>query len=483
MNIKFDLNIAQTQKLIMTQEMRQSIEILQLTSMELNSLIENEIMENPVLEFNEVSIKEVVPVNEEGGPIKGELVGADTVQEKSAKDEIQWDEYFSSMENSDYRGQSQSSGDSDDEYGFEKFTFNEKTLHEYLHLQLNMMAKDLSEEELQIGEYLIDCIDDNGYLIIDMEYIKETLGVEELVLDRLIGIIQGFDPTGVGARDIVECLVIQLREMGYDDDEVFMEIIKDHLADLAENHFKRIAQATGLSVEDIYEFKEVIRTLEPKPGREFSSSDQVSYVIPDGSIEIIDGELIVKVNEVSAPRLRISNYYRELLKTSDKNEKTRVYLEKKLDGAAFLIKSIEQRRDTIKRVIEAIAQWQRSFFFEGVEDLRPLTLKTIADMIEVHESTVSRAIRGKYVQTPKGTFALKYFFKRGYAQGEDDRSSDAIKRLIQDMIEKEDKRKPLSDQKICELLKEKNLDVARRTVAKYREALLIQPSSKRKEYR
>lgn len=476
MNIKFDLNMAQTQKLIMTQEMRQSIEILQLTAIELNGLIEKEIMENPVLEFNEVSIKEPTLASEE--PVKEE-----PAQELPQKDEIRWDEYFQSMENSEYRGQTQSSGDSDDEYGFEKFTSHENTLNEYLHFQFNMVTETLSDEEKAVGEYLVDCIDDNGYLILDLNYVQDVLGVDEACINKLIEIIQGFDPSGVGARNVEECLLIQLRQMGYDDDEVYLEIIKHHLLDLAENHFKRIAQVTSLTIEEVYDFKEVVKTLEPKPGREFSCSEGVSYVIPDGTIEIIDGELVVKVNEVSAPRLRINNYYKGLLKSTEKNEETRVYLEKKLDGAAFLIKSIEQRRDTIKKVIEAVAECQRNFFFEGVEDLRPLTLKTIAELIEVHESTVSRAIRGKYVQTPKGTFALKFFFKRGYTQGDEDRSSDAIKRFIQEMIGQEDKKKPLSDQKISELLKEKNLDVARRTVAKYREALLIQPSSKRKEYR
>lgn len=483
MNIKFDLNMNQTQKLIMTQEMRQSIEILQLTVMELNGLIETEIMENPVLEFNEVSIKEIVAISEDGGPLKGELVKEEPVPEQQPKEEIQWEEYFHSMENADYRGQVQASAEPDDEYGFEKFTANEKTLYEYLHFQFKMLKKNLTDQEKRIGEYLIDCIDDNGYLIIDMDYVMSILEVQEACIQKMIGIIQGFDPCGVGCRNIEECLLIQLRQMGYDDDEVYLDIVKNHLLDLADNQFKRIAQDTGLAVEDVYEFKEVLKSLEPKPGREFSSSERVSYVIPDGSIEIVNGELVVKVNDVSAPRLRINNYYKSLLKNPDKNDETKLYLEKKLDSAVFLIKSIEQRRDTIKKVINAIAESQRNFFFEGVGDLRPLTLKTIAEMIDVHESTVSRAIRGKYIQTPKGTFALKFFFKRGFAQGQEDRSSDAIKQLIQEYIEKEDKKRPLSDQKISELLQQKNLDVARRTVAKYREALLIQPSSKRKEYR
>ena len=471
MDLKFDLNINQSQKLIMTQEMRQSIEILQLTAIELNSLIENEMLENPVLEHNEDSLKEAAPAHEEA-----------VKEEVPQKEDVRWDEYFQSMEVSEYRGQAQSSPDPDEEYGFEKFSSNAQTLSEYLHLQFGLLAQTLSDKERLTGDYLIDCIDDNGYLIVDENYINDILGVDEELVARVIEIIQGFDPAGVGARNIVECLLIQLRQMGYDDDEVFLDIIRNHLMALAENQFKRIAQATGLSVEEVYEFKEVIKTLEPKPGREFSCFEGVSYVIPDGSIEIVDGELVVKINEAAAPRLRINNYYRSLLKNSQKNDEIRVYLEKKLDGANFLIKSIEQRRDTIKKVIEAIAQYQRNFFFEGVEALRPLTLKAVAEMVEVHESTVSRAIHGKYIQTPKGTFALKFFFKRGYAQGDEDKSSDAIKRFIKEMIGGEDKKKPLSDQKISEMLQDKNLNVARRTVAKYREALMIQPSSKRKEY-
>lgn len=366
MNIKFDLNITQTQKLIMTQEMRQSIEILQLTATELNGLIETEIMENPVLEFNEVSIKEVVPINEEGESLKGELVKEEAAQEQAPREEIQWDEYFHSLENSDFRGQTQLSADNDDEYGFEKFTAQEKTLNEYLHFQFKMLEKNLTSSEILIGEYLIDCIDDNGYLVIDRDYIKNILAVNEESIEKMIVIIQGFDPSGVGCRNIEECLLIQLRQIGYDDEEVFIKIVKNHLIDLADNQFKRIAEDTGLTIEDVYEFKEVIKTLEPKPGREFSCSERVSYVIPDGIIEIVDDELVVKINEVSAPRLRINNYYKGLLKNPDKNDKTRLYLEKKLDSAAFLIRSIEQRRSTIKKVITAIAESQHRFFLKAV---------------------------------------------------------------------------------------------------------------------
>ena len=299
----------------------------------------------------------------------------------------------------------------------------------------------MTETENLIGEYLIDCIDDNGYLLIDMDYICDILGVTQDVVEKLIGIIQQFDPAGVGARDIKECLLIQLRQEGYDEEE-YENLVNNYLTDLAENQFKRVSQETGISTSELAEFKELIKTLEPKPGRQFTNFDGVKYIIPDGSIEWIDNELVVQINDISAPRLQINSFYQGMLKTRNENEDTKKYIEKKLDSAAFLIKSIEQRRDTI-----------------------------------------SRAIRGKYVQTPKGTFSLKFFFKRGFSQGADDVSSEAIKQKIQAFVDAEDKRKPLSDQKIVEMLKEQGVDVARRTIAKYREALNILPSSKRKQFR
>lgn len=470
MNIKVDLNLKQTQKLVMTTEMKQAIEILQLTSMELNNLIDKELLENPMLEFNDSPIESM------------EVVKNEVAKKEESKDQIDWDDYFQNMQSTEFRNTPSSSYDPDDEFNFEKFSYYETTLNEYLLLQFHVVAEDLTETENLIGEYLIDCIDDNGYLLIDMDYICDILGVTQDVVEKLIGIIQQFDPAGVGARDIKECLLIQLRQEGYDD-ELYENLVSNYLTDLAENQFKRVSQETGISTAELAEFKELIKTLEPKPGRQFTNFDGVKYIIPDGSIEWIDDELVVQINDISAPRLQINSFYQGMLKTRNENEDTKKYIEKKLDSAAFLIKSIEQRRDTIRKVIEAIAHYQENFFREGVEDLKPLTLKTIADMIEVHESTVSRAIRGKYVQTPKGTFSLKFFFKRGFSQGADDVSSEAIKQKIQAFVDAEDKRKPLSDQKIVEMLKEQGVDVARRTIAKYREALNILPSSKRKQFR
>ncbi|MDO4288394.1 MAG: RNA polymerase factor sigma-54 [Eubacterium sp.] len=470
MNVKVDLNLKQTQKLVMTMAMKQAIEILQLTSIELNDMIDKELLENPILEFNDSSVESMEVVREE----------RDKTEE--SKDQIDWDDYFQHMQSNEYRNAPATAYDPDEDFNFEKFSYYETTLNEYLNLQFHIHASKFSELENLVGEYLIDCIDDNGYLFIDEAYVCDTLGVDPEILEKMIAVIQDFDPAGVGARDIKECLLIQLRQEGCEVPG-YEALITDHLTDLAENQFRKISQETGILAETAAAFKERIKTLEPKPGRKFTKGSEVKYVVPDGSIEWVDGELVVSIKDISAPRLKINSFYQDMLATGRENDDTKKYIEKKLDSAMFLIRSIEQRRETIRRVITAIAHYQEDFFKEGVEDLKPLTLREIADMIDVHESTVSRAIRGKYVQTPKGTFALKFFFKRGFSQGAGDVSSEAIKHHIQMLIGKEDKQKPLSDQKIAELLKGQGLDVARRTIAKYREAMNILPSSKRKAFR
>ncbi|WKY48591.1 RNA polymerase factor sigma-54 [Eubacteriaceae bacterium ES3] len=463
--MKLDLNITQTQKLIITQEMRQAIEILQMTSNELNNLIEKETMENPVLEFPE-------------GPIKGELSAP--AQKESGETDVKWDEYIAYMQSYPVIGQS-SVGKDENEFGFEKFSYRENTLHDYLHFQFSLLKNELSSRKGLIGDYLIDCIDDNGYLLVDENYIIEALSISSDEYEATVSLIQTLDPEGVGARNIEECLSIQLEARGYEKDSAYLKMVKNHLKDLADHHYKKIEKETGLSLEEIAEFKKELKCLEPKPGREFSGCESVSYVIPDGKIEISGDKLVVTINEISAPKLHISPTYQKMLMTETQDSKAGEYLSKKMNGAIFLIKSIEQRRQTIKNVIEAIASYQEDFFFNPKTGLKALTLKDIAQMIEMHESTVSRAIRGKYIETPNGTLPLKFFFKRGFSDGEEDRSSEVVKNWIKELIDKEDKKKPLSDQKIVEMLKFKNIDVARRTVSKYREAMNIESSTKRKE--
>lgn len=465
--MKLDLNINQSQKLIITQEMRQAIEILQMTAVELNNLIEKETMENPVLDFRE-------------GPIKGELTGPDKNQKESQESDLKWDEFITYMQSYPVIGQS-GTRRAEEEYGFENFSYRENTLHEYLHFQFSILKNELSQHEGDIGDYLIDCIDDNGYLIVDENYLLEVLAIDRRQYEKILSLIQTLDPEGVGARNIEECLSIQLRSRGYTIDSIYIQLVTHYLKDFADHQYKKIEKETGLSLEDIATFKDELKMLEPKPGREFSCTDSVSFVIPDGKIEIKDDELLVTVNEISAPKLHISPYYQKMLKQEKEGSEAGEYLSKKMNGAVFLIKSIEQRRQTIKNVIQAIATYQKEFFFNPTTGLKALTLKDIAEMIEMHESTISRAIRGKYIETPNGTLPLKYFFKRGFNDGQEDLSSEVIKNWIKEFVAQEDKKKPLSDQKIVELLKARKIDVARRTVAKYREALNIESSSKRKE--
>lgn len=469
MDIKVNLNLKQTQKLVMTTEMQQSIQILQMTALELNNRIDAELLENPMLEFNDSSMESV------------ESLQTEQAKKEDSKDTIDWEEYFQNEQSNEYRSTPSERYSSEDDYSFENFSYYETTLNEYLLLQFHVYAKQMSERDVLIGEYLIDCIDDNGYLIIDMDYICDLLQTETAEIEKMIALIQTFDPAGVGARDIKECLLIQLRQEGYVE-PIYEELIMNHLTDLAENQMRRISMATGLTLEEIADFKETIKTLEPKPGRAFTNFEGVKYVVPDGSIEWIDGELVVHINDTSAPRLKINPFYKNMLSAGHQNDDTRQYIEKKLDAASFLIRSIEQRRETIRKVIEAIAVHQESFFREGVEDLKPLTMREVAYSIGVHESTVSRAIRGKYVQTPRGTFDLKFFFKRGFNHGADDVSSEGIKQKIKEYIEGEDKHHPLSDQKIVTMLQDEGYAVARRTIAKYREALGILSSSKRKQF-
>lgn len=464
--MKLDLNINQSQKLIITQEMRQAIEILQMTATELNNMIEKETMENPVLDFQD-------------GPIKGELNTPDKEQKDPREGDVKWDEYIAYMQSHPVIGQS-GGGRDENEYGFEKFSYRENTLHEYLHFQFSILKDDLSPREAQTGDYLIDCIDDNGYLIVDQNYVMEMLLISQAEYEKILARIQTLDPEGVGARNIEECLSIQLRSRGYKKDSIYIQLVENYLKELADHQYKKIEKETGLTREQIADFTAELKKLEPKPGREFSCCDSVSYVIPDGKIEIRGQELLVTVNEISAPKLHISTYYQKMLKQEKQGSEAGEYLAQKMNGAVFLIKSIEQRRQTIKNVIEAVADHQKEFFFNPKTGLKALTLKDIAQNIEMHESTISRAIRGKYIETPNGTLPLKFFFKRGFSDGEEDLSSEVVKNWIKELIDHEDKKKPLSDQKIVELLRAKKIEVARRTVAKYREALNIESSSKRK---
>lgn len=458
MRLSYDLTLEQSQKLIMTPELRQAIELLQFNSLELKEYITNEMEQNPMLES------------------LGSSEEFENLDKYTNDNDIDWKEYLDKYDDISYRPQVDKNIK---EYNYESFVSYEPTLKEHLMSQLSLISLD--NKEHKIGEYIIQNIDESGYLNISTDEIAKFMKCRMEDVEVILDIIQTFEPAGVGARDLRECLLIQVMNKK-DATSYIITIIDDYLEDLGYNRIQKIAKELNLELGEVQEACDYIKRLEPKPGRAFrGSSEDVRYITPDAEIQLIDGELVVILNDVTGPRLNINNYYRELMKSGgDKN--TIDFLNEKFNSAMWVIRSIEQRRNTIKKVIESIVKFQKDFFIEGERALKPLTLKDIADDIEMHESTISRATNGKYVQTPRGVFELKYFFSTGILGNEGDISSTSIKVTLKDVVDSEDPKKPYSDQKISELLKEQGINISRRTVAKYRDELGIPSSSMRRRY-
>lgn len=458
MKLSYDLNLEQNQKLIMTPELRQAIEMLQFNSIELNEYISNELEQNPMLERES-------PKDE-----------FEDIDKYSDDKEIDWKEYIEKYDDFSYRPQRDKNIK---EVNFESFLTTEQTLREFLASQLNMVHFGIQERK--IGEYLINNIDKNGYFELTVEEIASVLEINKDEVELVLNIIQTFDPIGVGARNLRECLLIQIKSKK-NPEKYALEIIEDHLDDLGSNKIQKISKELNISISEVQRACDYIRTFEPKPGRSFADSyDTVKYVKPDAEIAFVEDEFIVTVKDSTAPRLNINNYYKKLMKTG-KDERATEFLSGKFNSAMWIIKSIEQRRNTIKKVVESILKFQIEFFLNGEKALLPLTLKDIAEDIGMHESTISRSTNGKYVQTPKGLFELKYFFKSGLCCSEGDISSTSMKSTIKDIIEKEDAKKPLSDQKISDIFEERGIKISRRTIAKYRDELNIASSSMRRRY-
>lgn len=459
MRLGFDLTLEQAQKLIMTPELRQAIQILQFTSQELWQYVESQMEANPLLEMESKRESE-----------------ENIVEIEKKNDEIDWKEYINVYDDISYAS---SYNKDDKETTFESYVSSQTSLKENLLFQLNLSILD--KKQKAIGEFIIENIDKNGYLTNSIEEVSEQLGVEPKLVENVVKIIQTFDPVGVCARDLKECLLLQLELKGIENPDI-RKVVENYLEDLAQNRISKIAKELNLSLQNAQWICDLIKSLEPKPGRGFANdSDEIKYITPDVYLYYVDGEYIISVNESSTPRLIINNYYRQLLsRTSDEN--TSNFLTDRLNSAMWLIRSIEQRRMTIYKVVESILKFQMEFFEKGKQSLKPLTLKDIADDIGVHESTVSRATSGKYIQTPRGLFELKYFFSSGVSTGDGGISSTSIKSILKEIIEGENPKKPLSDQQIVKILKTKNIDISRRTVAKYRDELGIPSSTGRRRF-
>lgn len=460
MKLGYNLALEQVQKLVMTPELRQAIQLLQFTSQELNEYLEKQIEENPMLDV-EKSEEEYDNID-------------DYAKEK---EEIDWKEYIGKYDDVSYKPQRDKNAK---EYGYENFISYSPSLRENLLFQLNV--SEIDEKDIEIGEILIENIDENGYLVATVEQIALDLGVLDGDVENVLYTIQTFEPLGVGARNLKECLLIQIRE-DKNKNPYIRKVIEEYLEDVANNRLLKISKELNIELKEVQEICDYIKTLEPKPGRSFnSSSNGVKYITPDATIEFIDGEYIILLNDVTGPRLNINNFYKELMR-QEKDSSATEFLTEKLNSAMWIIRSIEQRRITIYKVVESILKFQIDFFNIGEKGLKPLTLKEVADDIGVHESTVSRATNGKYVQTPRGLYELKFFFSSGLSSNRGgDVSSTSIKSVIRDIIEEENIRKPYSDQQISNILKEKGISISRRTVAKYRDELEIPSSSMRRRY-
>lgn len=453
MKLGYELTIEQTQKLSMTPELIQAIQILQFNNQELTDYVQNELLENPVLEAEKSYDAQEVDIREK-------IREAD-YEEESFR---QW-EY---------------SPDDDEDYTYEQYVSEEETLTDYLFMQLQFSS--LKDTRAAIGRYIIEAVDDNGYLTLSVQEISEAMDVSVELVEETLNFIQTFDPIGVAARNLKECLIIQLASKGLLTDEIEY-IIENMLEDLADNKISYIAKTLGIKNQEVQQIADLIRTLEPKPGRMFSSGETVRYVVPDIFVDRINGEYVVTNNDTSMPKLMVSSYYNKLSAEADKDEELNKYLNDRFNAAVWLIKSIEQRKQTIYNVASAVIRYQQEFFDKGDKYLKTLTLKQIADEIGVHESTVSRSINGKYMQSPRGVFELKYFFSSGVSGGDGTGvSSNSVKSIIREIINGEDPRKPYSDQDMVELLKARDIDISRRTVAKYREGMNILSSSKRRRF-
>ncbi len=477
MKLGYELTIEQSQKLVMTPELIQAIQLLQFNTQELESYVQEQLLTNPVLESAEKTDDEGSDVND-GDENAKKSEEADKSREEQ---EFDWAEHFRERGYDDI-SYSQGAGgyEQNEEYSYEHFVSSETSLTDHLMMQLDFVP--MKPACKMIARYLIEALDENGYLTSPIQEVCQIFRAREEKVLEALSVIQGFEPTGVGARDLKECLLLQLQQRGKDKPEV-RQVVENHLEDIAENRLSNIAKAVGVSVKEVQDISDEIKSLEPKPGRQFGGVGDNRYIIPDVTVEKVGEEYVVLVNDTTAPRLNISSYYQKMFMEADKESNISKFLSGRLNAALWLIRSIEQRRQTIYNVVKAVVSYQQDFLEKGPKHLKGLTLKQIADEVGVHESTVSRSINGKYMQTPRGLFEIKYFFTSGVT-GNDGSSiaSESIKAIIREMVDSEDPKAPLSDQAIVDSMAECGIEISRRTIAKYRDEMNLPSSTKRKRF-
>jgi RNA polymerase sigma-54 factor len=460
---------------VLAPQLQQSLLILQAPLLELRNLVQQEMETNPVLEelANEVEEQQQPKTDEKKATTSDEEFKAEFDQLAKLDDE--WRDYMA--QSSSYSGRSQEQEDKR-QFFFDSIATQE-TLQQHLMGQLNQTS--LNGDDRKTAELIIGNVDDNGFLQTNPEEMSLNTGIAQEDFEHMLTLIQSFFPPGVGARDLRECLLIQLKREGKGASLEY-KIISDHMADLGKRRFPEIARRMGISVEQVQKCANNIAQLDPRPGAIFAQAPQ-NYVLPDVTVEKINGEYQVILNGEQIPHLRISNTYKDIMAQDGNGNEVKDYIRDKIRSGKFLIKSIHQRQQTISNIAHQIVSRQREFFEHGSSHLKPMTMVQIADAVGVHETTVSRAISGKYMSTPQGVFEMKYFFTPGYqtASGES-MSNTSVKEAILDLVKNEEGNSPLSDKEIVEILSKRGIPIARRTVAKYRTELNILPSNMRRKY-
>ncbi len=472
MAVSLKLGIKQTQRLNLTQSLRQSIEILQLSSLELAEIISEELQQNPVLEEEGSS---TVPSSPDAD---GSLASAN--QELSGDESIKQrrEDHLLQYEDSSDTGLTNYYDDERKRKFLENAVAQEESLQQ--HLLAQARVQQIDEKELDVYENIITSIDDRGFINQPVKELAEINNVSREEITGVLRAIQLFEPVGCGVFSVRESLLVQSRQE-YPADSLLHSIIEHHFTELENLRYEEIASKLKITVKDVVEKSNMIQNLDPFPGQRYSSK-KTTYIIPEVDVQYIDDEIIVTLNDDWVPSIRVSSYYANLLKKKNIEKKLKEYIQEKMQSARYLIKNVSSRRDTILRVVRAIMEHQKDFLVRGPGNLNPLTHAVIAEEVDLHESTVSRTTTNKYVQTPWGVYELKYFFvSRVQSESSTDYSSDRVMSLIKDIVAQEKTDKPYSDEEILDRLEKTGIKMARRTVAKYRDLLQIPSSGKRKK--
>ena len=504
MKLRLDLKLSQ--KLIMTPQLQQAIKLLQLSRLELQQSLAQHLMDNPLLEEAPAETEEseagsVEEQTEDAGasaPATTEASEAEesTPEERDTPDEVSaagWEEYFGSERRTG--GGEPRSSSSEDFPSYEQTVAKSASLEDHLLWQLSLSG--LSDREKAIGRLLIGNIDDDGYVRTPLSEIISETDFTEKEVESVLSDIQTFDPTGVGARDLSECLLLQLGHLGKSPmgslgarpgalrGSIVEAVVQHHLKDLEKKQYAKIAKALDVTVDEIFQATKVIEGLEPKPGRPFVNT-QNYVIVPDVFVVKNEGEWVVLLNDEGLPRMRISAYYKQMMASGASGApETKAYLDEKLRAAQWVIRSIEQRNKTIVKVVSSIVKFQEQFFEHGIQYLKPLVLKQVAEDIGMHESTISRVTANKYMYCPQGMLELKFFFNAGLQRADqpsDMLSSVTVREMIRKMVAEEDANHPLKDEEIAARLRERHVLIARRTVAKYRAEENIPPATQRKRF-